>query len=162
MNFRAVRQFGILTFCTAYLLIQAAFIIQAHFAIDKRFGFWMFAESSRYKAELYRLLKDGRLVKTRNGKWSVRAGDGQKVSYSWQHYVRDFGLRNLEKLKRARVGMEVTLKYLQYALNYVIDRMPEDQETVKLVLKVQYKKAGGLWQYATLESRSRALSALSR
>lgn len=162
MNFRTIRQFGILAFCAVYLSIQVFFIIRAHFdEVDRRFGFWMFAESSRFKAELYRQLKDGRLVKTANGRWSVRTADGASVSYSWDRYVRDFRLFDLERLKRAKVGMGVTLKYLHGALHYVAARIPEDRETVKLVLKVQYRNAGGPWQYATLESNSRDLSAIS-
>ena len=161
MNVRVVRKFGILAFCTLYLLVQAALIIRAHFDVDRRFGFWMFAESSRYKAKLYRQLRDGRLVKTKNGKWSIKTADGQRVTYSWNRYVRDFRLDNLEKLKRAKVGIGVTLKYLQHALHYVVERIPADGETVKFVLKVQYRKAGGAWQYVTLESNPRVLSNIS-
>ena len=49
VNFKTVRKLTIVAFCAAYLLVQAFFIIRAHFRVDKRFGFWMFAESSRYK-----------------------------------------------------------------------------------------------------------------
>lgn len=158
VNFKTIRKFTILAFCGAYLLVQAFFIIRAHFHVDKRFGFWMFAESSRYKAQLYRQLADGRLIKTRNGKWVVTMADRRMAIYSWDDYVRDFRLNNLEKVRRAKVGMDINLKYLQHALYYLDEHIPEDQETVKFILKVQYRKAGGPWQHLTLESKSRDLS----
>jgi hypothetical protein len=151
-----LRPYAILVFCSVYVLIQAGFIIKAHFNPDKRFGFWMFAETSRYQAQLYRQLRDGRVVKTPNGRWAVQTEAGRQV-YAWNRFVRDFGLYNLERWKRAKVGFAVTLKYLQYALDYVIDHIPADRETVKLVLRIQYRKAQGPWQQTTLESRTREL-----
>jgi hypothetical protein len=147
----------ILAFCVLYLSIQAFFIVRAHFVVDKRFGFWMFAESSRFKAELYREFADGRLEKALHGQWWVTTADGRYILYSWDNYVRRFRLNPLERFSRAKRGIGVTLEYFQQALDYVAERIPEDRETVKLVLRVQYRKAGGPWQYVALESRPRRL-----
>jgi len=154
---REKKKIFILSFSALYLAIQIYFIVHAHFVKDKRFGFWMFAESSVFKAELYRKLTSGELVKTNNGFWAVKSPSGEKLVYGWNQFVRDFRLFDLERERRAKSSMANTIKYLDAALDFVIERIPEDRETTQLVLKVQYRKAGMPWQQITLESEYRNL-----
>ena len=149
-----MRKKVILTFCFLYLAIQAAFIVKAHFSPDKRFGFWMFAETSEYTATLYRITKDGTKLKTKNGRWRVRT-EGRRKTYSWDRFVRDYRLYNLESNKRAKGSMSRTLKFLDAALDFVADRIPDDQETRQLVLEITYSKAGNEPQKTVLESKVR-------
>lgn len=137
----------ILLFCFIYVSIQLFNIVHAYFRDDKRFGFWMFAESSRFKAQLYRELNNGKVVKTDNGRWHVRAEDGSSVQINWDQHVQDFRLDNLESYRRAKTGLEITMQYLEHALHYFSNHIPEDQQTRRLVLKVQYRRAGGTWEH---------------
>lgn len=154
-RFYHLKKWSILFFCCSYLTIQVVAIVHAHFSEDKRFGFWMFAESSQFQAKLYRQLKDGTFVYAPKGTWVLHHAEGQTTEYAWDSMVRDFRLYQLEELKRAKTGMYVTLKYLQYALNYVADHTPQDTETVRFLLKIKYKRAQGEWEEVFFESHNR-------
>ncbi len=144
----------IIGFCTCYLLVQLSLITRAHFSDDKRFGFWMFAETTLFSAELYRITVDGKKVKTKNGIWRVNE-DGKRLTYSWDRMVRDYRLNSLEREKRAKGSISLTLKFFDAALDYVADRIPDDHETRQLVLTVTYHKVGREKQTVTLESKKR-------
>jgi len=156
------RKARILTFSGAYLGLQIFLIINAHFQTDKRFGFWMFAESSRYRAILYRELGDGTWEWARYGQWTTPVPGNRMLTYHWDYFVRDFRLNGLDRWKRAKTGFGVTTNYLHRALDYVAEHTPNDRETVRLILKLEYRIAGGPEQEAILMSRVRDLAALGR
>jgi len=150
-----ISTWSVVIFCACYVVVQLFFISNAHFSSDKRFGFWMFAESSIFKAELYRITTKGDRVKTQNGFWTVNE-KGKRVVYSWNQFVRDYRLNYLEKEKRAKVSMSITLKFFDAALDYVADQIVDDKETKQLVLLVTYSKACGEEYRVTLESKMRS------
>lgn len=139
-----------------YLSVQLFFIVRAHFIHDKRFGFWMFAESAFFTAKLYRELEDGSMVPTSNGRWTLTE-PGKVSGYNWNQLVRDYRLYNLQDYKRAKGSMSRTMMYFQHALDYVADHIPQDQSTRRLVLKVNYHESGEPWQNTTLKSKVRDL-----
>ena len=143
-----------MAFCAVYLGIQIFVIVRAHFVPSKHFAFWMFPESTYFNATLTRLLSDGREVSTSNGGWAVRSDDG-KVEYYWQDYVREYKLDRLGSWQRSKGVFDDTLKYFQAALDYVADRIPEDKATDRLVLRIQYERAGRPVQEVILESHAR-------
>ena len=149
-------KWAVLAFCTLYIGLQLLFIVKAHFQSDKRFGFWMFAETTIFSAKLYRITADGKKIKTRNGRWRFAKG-GTSGAYNWNSMVKDYRLYNLESRKRAKGSMSRTLLFLDATLDYVIDRIPDDPETRQLVLEVTYAKAGNDEQHVTLESKLRDL-----
>jgi hypothetical protein len=157
MNTRSglVRSWAILAFATGYLVFQLAMIVGAHGREDKRFGFWMFAESSDFQTVLIRELGSGERVQAPQGAWTARGAGGAETTYRWGEFVREFHLGYVETFVHAKTGMYVTLKYLGEALDYVIVRIPEDHETVRLHLVVRYSKAGGPLEEVVLSSKRR-------
>ena len=160
MEKKRFRTLSILIFCVCFLALELSLIVRAHFVPDKRFGFWMFAEASYYSATLFLKLKNGRYLRTKNGVWEIyrSENDSEPTVYSWDGFVKDFRLFNLERTKRAKTGMHVTLKYLEDALNFVADKIEEDNATEKLILVVRYQKADGIKRHVFLESKARKLA----
>ena len=152
-----VRSSAILGFVTLYLAFQLSMIYGAYGRQDKRFGFWMFAESSRFQSVLLRELESGERVRAPQGTWTARRNDGTETTYRWSGLVGGFDLGHLEGSVHVRAGMSVTLKYLQEALDYVSTRIPNDHETVRLHLVVRYSKAGGPVEEVVLSSKWREL-----
>ena len=88
-----VRSWAILAFATGYLAFQLWVICAAHGREDKRFGFWMFAESSRFSFELVRELDAGERLRAPGGAWTVQGRSGAGITYRWGDFVREFDLR---------------------------------------------------------------------
>lgn len=146
-----------MVFCAVFFGAQLASIALSHARGDRRFSYQMFAENSYFHATLWRELADGTRVRTGAGSWTVIAADGRTVGYRWPTFVRDFNLAVLDRRVRARTGIGVTLAYLDHALDYVAERIPEDRETVRLVMVVRIEKAGGERREVELASRTRVL-----
>ena len=153
---RTLKNWLVVGFCSVYVLIQLFLIVRAHFSTDKRFGFWMFAESTIFSAELYRVTVDGDTLRTRNGVWRISSDQG-RVVYSWNKHVRDYRLNSLERKKRAKGSINRTMFFFENALNYVIDRIGADNETRQLLLYVHYEKADGVPVTRLLQSKIRSL-----
>ena len=152
-----VRSSAILGFATLYLAFQLSMIHGAHGREDKRFGFWMFAESTDFEAALVRELSSGERIRAPQGTWTVQNDGGAETTYRWGAFVREFHLGYLDQVVHAKTGIHVTLKYLREALDYVSERIPEDHETVRLHLVVRYSKAGGPVEEIVLSSKRREL-----
>ncbi|HKQ40252.1 MAG TPA: hypothetical protein VJ063_19420 [Verrucomicrobiae bacterium] len=144
----------ILLFCVAYLGLQVFLIVRAHFVSSKHFGFWMFPESTYFKATLTRVLADGREVATSTGAWAVRTQSGN-VEYDWSNFVQSYRLDRLGTWERAKGTFDDTVKYFQAALDYVAERIPEDRATKHLVLRVDYERAGDVVKTLVLASKER-------
>ena len=154
-----LRSLAILLFSAAYLAFQITMIVLAHSRDDKRFGFWMFAESSNFHARLYRELAQGERVVVPRGVWVARAGGRDEVVYEWSRLVREFNLGELERWVHAPTGLAVTLAYFHHALDFVVDRIPADLETVQLHLEISYSRAGGPVEQVLLSSKRREIRA---
>src|SRR5436190_23356951 len=145
----------ILLFCAAYVAFQVFMIVRAHYVPCKQFAFWMFPESTYFKATLTRVLADGREVITSDGAWAVQTGTG-KVEYDWQDFVQSYRLDSLGRWERSKGTFDDTIKYFQAALDYVADRMPEDRVTKHLLLTIDYERAGDAVKTLVLASKARS------
>ena len=134
-------------FCSIYFLVQLFLILSVYQKPDKRFGFWMFAESTYFEMNLERELASGAIVEAERGRWSVHAaglgGETGRVSYRWRTFVRKQRLGRMGEWRRAQVGIGPTLLYLEKALDYVAENAVLDRETKVYRLTVDYEKAGG-------------------
>ena len=144
----------IVAFCCVYLGFQLFMIVRGHFVESKHFAFWMFPESTFFRASLSRLLIDGREVKTRSGLWDVKTENGL-VEYEWQSFVKCYRLDRLETRERSKGTFDDTVKYFQAALDYVAERIPEDKTTYQLILTIRFQRAGGPEEVMVLESKPR-------
>src|SRR5262245_47858705 len=113
----------IILFCAAYLAFQIFMIVRGHFAESKQFAFWMFPESTYFRATLTRVLTDGREVATSRGAWAVRTESG-KVEYDWRDFVQGYRMDRLGSRERSKGTFDDTLRYFQAALDHVADRIP--------------------------------------
>ena len=154
-----LRSLAILFFSATYLAFQLTMIVLAHSRDDKRFGFWMFAESSNFHARLYRELAQGERIIVPGGVWVANTDGHEPVVYEWSRLVREFSLGNLERWVHAPTGLAVTLTYFHHALDFVIDRIPADLETVQLHMEISYSKAGGPVEQVMLSSKRREIRA---
>lgn len=148
------RAWLVLLFCGVYLGLQMFLIVRAHFGPSKHFAFWMFPESTYFKAGLSRVLADGREVITSDGAWAVRTAAGN-VEYDWREFVQGYRLDRLGTWGRAKGSFDDTLKYFQAALDYVADHIPEDRVTKHLVLTIDYEPAGDIVKTLVLSSKAR-------
>ena len=148
------RALGILTVCTLYIGLQLFMIVRGHFTPSKHFGFWMFPESTYFTASLSRLLEDGREVKTKKGAWSIDTPNG-KVIYRWNTFVDGYRMDLLETKQRSKGTFDDTVKYFRAALDYVAARIPEDKSTHQLIMRIEYRRAGGPKEHMVLESKPR-------
>ena len=141
----------ILGFCSLYLGVQLFLIVRGHFVSSKHFGFWMFPESTYFTASLSRVLPNGKEVKTRAGAWTVETQYG-KVRYKWNTFVNGYRMDALDVRQRCKGTFADTVKYFQAAVDYVAVRIPDDKETQQLVLRIQYRPAGGHKETLVLRS----------
>jgi hypothetical protein len=139
----------------AYLAVQVVLIVRGHFVPDKHFAFWMFPESTYFTARLSRLLADGSEVRTgRGGVWTVPADDG-RLTYRWARFVDGYRLDALDTRQRAKGVFDENVEYFRHALDYVAERIPRDTSTRQLVLRIEYRRAGGPREALVLESAPR-------
>ena len=148
------RAWLIILFCAVYLGFQAFMIVRGHFVSSKHFAFWMFPESTYFKARLTRILADGREVITSDGGWAVPTQAGL-VEYDWRDFVQGYRMDRFGTWERSKGTFDDTLKYFQAALDYVAERIPEDRSTHHLVLTIEYEKAGKPVETIVLASKPR-------
>ena len=151
---RTVLRTGILAFCVVLFGAQAAMIADAHLRHDRRFGWQMFPETTRFRASLWRELADGSRVAAPHGRWVLETPEGRR-QFLWRDQVRDWRLDDLDRMRQAKVSLDATLLYARAALDHVADRIPEDRETVRLHLVVEWEKADGTRGTTELASKRR-------
>lgn len=149
------RRAAILGFCAAFFGGQLALVVWSYYRGDRLGGYQMFAETTFFTARLYRVTADGRRELARMGTWKARDASGGLRSYRWGAFVDDFRLDRLETRTRAKIGIDATLKFFQHALDHVASSIPEDRETARLEMVVQYETASGKQHEVTLSSAAR-------
>ena len=149
------RRHAILAFVAVFFGAQLALVTASYFRGDRLGGYQMFAETTFFNARLYRVTHDGRRVLARGGQWTILSPTGTQKSYRWGAFVDDFRLDRLEDRTRAKIGIDVTLKFFQAALDHVARRIPEDRETLRLEMVVEYDTASGKHHEVTLKSLDR-------
>lgn len=141
-------------FIAVFFLIQFGFIIRAYSEAgsnvqfqtlpDKRsyeFGYQLYHEWSEYKFELFRTVKDGRAVPiAQSGAWIVNAPSGRIREYRWSDMVNTPRIQRpgSDTFQYANRGMTVTTRRIKGALDYVIDNIPHDRETVRISATITY------------------------
>ena len=146
------RRVAILGFCTVFFGGQVAVIAGSYVRGDRLGGYQMFAETTYFTARLYRVTAEGKRELARGGAWRARDSAGGNLTYHWGRLVDDFKLDRLERRTRAKIGIGTTLKFFQDALDYVAIHIPEDRETSRLELVVEYETASGKRGEARLTS----------
>jgi hypothetical protein len=110
----------------AVVVLQLLFIARAYWSDHKEFGFQMFPESSRWRADIVRVTTDGRRVPIELP-WS---------GYRWDELVQDRGLRYPAVRHHADAGLDNQLAFLDAALDWVAENTPRDGETRFLEARV--------------------------
>jgi hypothetical protein len=114
-----VRVVGRRIVVVAVVALQIGLVARGYWSDHKQFAFQMFPESSTWRAEVVRVIADGRRVPIERP-WS---------GYSWEELVRDRGLSYPATRHHADAGLENQLAFLQAALDWVADNTPRDGET---------------------------------
>jgi hypothetical protein len=149
------RRAAILGFCAAFFGGQLVLVTWSYFRGDRLGGYQMFAETTFFTARLQRVTADGRREHAPMGNWRARDAAGGLRTYRWGAFVDDFRLDRLENPTRAKIGIDVTLKFFQYALDHVAKSIPDDRETARLEMVVRYETASGKRHEVTLSSAAR-------
>ena len=124
------RRLAARVFFVAAIAVQLFFVIRGYRDPHKHFAFQPFNESSTWRADIYRVLPDGRRVSVRDG-W---------FGYRWGDLVRARGLGSPWTKRHADYGIAATLDLLQKALDWVATHTPRDPETVRLEADVVYER----------------------
>jgi hypothetical protein len=123
-----MRRIAAQIFFVAVVVTQLYFVVRGYWDPHKHFAFQPFNESSTWRAEIVRVLPDGRRVSIRHG-WH---------GYRWEELVRERGLGAPWHMQHADSGVGSTVDFLQRALDWVADHTPRDRETVRFEAVVTY------------------------
>lgn len=102
--------------------LQVGLVVRAYDAPHREFGYQMFPEASRWRADIVRVTADGRRVSIREP-W---------FGYEWSDLVRGRGLTTPWVEHHADSGLDRQLQFLAEALDWVAANTPADRETLYL------------------------------
>ncbi|MFW2332684.1 hypothetical protein [Ilumatobacter sp.] len=102
--------------------LQIGLVVRAYAAPHREFGYQMFPEASRWRADIVRVTDDGRRVSIREP-W---------FGYEWSDLVRGRGLTTPWVEHHADSGLDRQLQFLAEALDWVAANTPADRETLYL------------------------------
>ncbi len=111
----------------AFVAFQLGFVVRAYHAQHREFGYQMFPEASRWRADIVRVTDDGRRVPVREP-W---------FGYEWSELVRGRGLTTPWVEHDADSGLDRQLTFLAEALDWVAANTPNDRETRYLEATVE-------------------------
>jgi len=107
---------------------QLLLVARGYRSDHKEFAFQMFPEASTWRADVVRVLGDGRQVPVEQP-WE---------GYTWDGLVRDRGLQDPSIRHHADAGLDNQLAFLRAALDYVATHTPRDAGTQYLEARVTY------------------------
>ena len=113
------------------VVAQLTMVVVAYDSDHRTFGFQMFPESSRWRAEIVRVDTDG-----------VRTPLADDWEYRWSDLVRGRGLTNPFVDKHADSGLRNQFRLFQGALDWVAEHTPDDTTTAYLEAVVTYTDNG--------------------
>lgn len=113
------------------LAAQLIAIVAAYDNNHRQFGFQMFPESSRWRAEIVRVQPDGTRLALEAG-WE----------YRWSDLVRGRGLTDPQRWNHADSGLRGQLDFFDSSLTWVAENTPEDTTTLYLEAEVTYLDNG--------------------
>lgn len=129
----------------AVVLGQLTMIVVGYDSDHKTFGFQMFPESSRWRADIVRVETDG-----------SRTPLDEDWEYRWADLVRGRGLTNPFVEHHADSGLRNQLGYFRGALDWVAEHTPDDTTTLYLEALVTYSDNGRPSQTRTFRSADRS------
>jgi hypothetical protein len=145
-------------FAALFLLTQAVVIATASLRPDHAFGFRMFSEATTARIHLLRRTADGTEVATDGGGWWTRDRRGGMRHVAFRDYVDTPELSYFDTPLHAAYGGAAELARLQAALDYVVDRLGDDDRvTVGLIAEVELRRGGRAPTHARLQSHPRSL-----
>lgn len=104
------------------VLLHAGLIVRSQWDPHKLFGFQPFDESDTWQVELVRVLDDGSEVPIGDDSWT----------YDWNELVGPGGLQYPGGMRHASAGVPENVDFLQRAMDWVLDHIPDDDDTVAL------------------------------
>lgn len=108
------------------LALHAALLVRGEFDPHKLFGFRPFNESDTWQAEIVRVHVDGSRHPVDDGTWE----------YDWNELIGVARLQNVTRLRHAVSGGPGNVDFLDRALDWAVDNIPKDDDTVALEAKV--------------------------
>ena len=113
------------------LLAQAIAVVLAYDNDHRQFGFQMFPEASRWKADIVRVEADGSRVPLE-----------EEWEYRWSDLVQGRGLANPFRWHHADAGLRGQLAFFEAALRWVAANTPDDTTTRYLEAEISYLDNG--------------------
>lgn len=104
------------------LAVQGVLLVRGGSDPHKLFGFRPFNESDTWQADIVRVLDDDTRLPIDDGTWV----------YDWDELVGTPKLQRPGRLRHASAGADATVDFLERALDWVTDRIPDDPDTVAL------------------------------
>lgn len=108
------------------LCLQAVLLVRGGSDPHKLFGFRPFNESDTWQAEVVRVHEDGSRHPVTDGTWP----------YDWDELVDVAKLRGLDRPRHASAGADANIDFLDRALAWAVDHIPDDTDTVALEARV--------------------------
>mgnify|MGYP001811642208 FL=1 len=113
------------------LVAQLVAVVIAYDNDHRQFGFQMFPEASRWKADIVRVQADGSRVPLEDT-WE----------YRWSDLVQGRGLGNPSQWRHADAGLRGQLAFFEAALDWVAANTPADTTTRYLEAEISYLDNG--------------------
>lgn len=121
-----VRIVGRRVVVVAVVVLQLFLVARGYWSAHKEFAFQMFPESSTWRADVVRVLADGRRVPVEEP-W-----DG----YHWDALVAMPSLEQPAVRHHADAGLDNQLAFLRAAMNWVATHTPRDHQTRYLEARI--------------------------
>lgn len=104
------------------LLLHALLLVRGGSDPHKLFGFRPFNESDVWQAEIVRIHADGSRHAVDDGTWQ----------YDWDQLVGVPKLQGLGGFRHAAAGAPASIDFLDRAMDWVLENIPDDPDTVAL------------------------------
>jgi hypothetical protein len=144
---RTWRRAGAIAVLVGALALHGTLLVRGGSDPHKLFGFRPFNESDTWQAEIVRVGADGSRRAVHDGTWA----------YDWDDLVAARKLRSPWRGQHAPAGADAVVDFLDRALEWVIDRIPDDPDTVALEATVVLTRNGRGPEIVSLRSPERPL-----
>ncbi len=109
------------------ICVQIILIARGASDPHKLFAFRPFNESDTWHAEVVRVMPDGSRRPVDDGTWA----------YDWDELVGTTRLQRLDRWHHASSGARASVDFLDRALDWVLDHIPDDRDTIALEANVE-------------------------